>query len=119
MNLLSWNCRGLGAFRAVREVTKMVKEYNLQILFLIETKRKRNEMDWLRSRWKFDNCVAVDCLGRGGGLALLWLDEVNVEVQSFSKYHIDAIIGENNENVSKWRFTGFYGEPDTNKCQES
>ena len=119
MNLLSWNCRGLGALGAVREVTKLIKEYNPQVLFLIETKRKRHEMDWLRSRWRFNNCVAVESTGRGGGLALLWLDEVTVKVQSFSKHHIDVIIGNDNKEVGKWRFTGFYREPDTNKRQES
>ena len=50
-------------------------------------------MEWLRSRWDYDNCFAVDCLGRGGGLALLWMNEAKVEVQSFSNQHIDATIG--------------------------
>ena len=100
-------------------MTKLVKDYKPQVLFLIESKRKRHEMDWLRSRWNFNNCVAVECMGRAGGLALLWMDEVKVDVQSFSKNHIDAIIGEGNEEVKKWCCTGFYGEPDTNKRQES
>ena len=76
-------------------------------------------MEWLRSRWRFNNCVAVESTGRGGGLALLWLNEVKVDVQSFSRHHIDAIIGDGNEERGKWRFTGFYGEPDINKRQES
>ena len=63
MNLISWNCKGLGASRAIHEVTKLVRKFNPQILFLIETKRKNNEMDWLRSRWNYDNCFTVDCMG--------------------------------------------------------
>ena len=64
------------------------------MIFLIETKRKSNEMDFLRSRWKFDKCFSVNCLGRGGGLAMLWMNDVNLEIKSFYKYHIDTTIEE-------------------------
>ena len=84
MTLVCWNCQGLRAPRAVHETTKMVRKYNPQVLFLIETKKKSTEMEWLRSRWHYDNCFAVDSVGRGGGLALLWMNDVQVEVMSFS-----------------------------------
>ena len=80
MNLISWNCRRLEVLRAVHEVTKLVRKFNPQVLFLIETKRKSTEMEWLRSHWEFDNCFAVDSIGRGGGLALLWSNEAQMEV---------------------------------------
>lgn len=54
----------------------------------------------------FDNCFAVDKSGLGGGLALLWNSEVVVEVKSFSKHHIDAVV--NFENGTYWRCTGIY-----------
>ena len=60
MNLLSWNCRGLGGLRAIREVTKLVNNYKPLVIFLIETKRKTGEMDWLKLRWKFDKCFTVE-----------------------------------------------------------
>ena len=78
MNLLSWNCRGLGGLRAIREVTKLVNNYKPLVIFLIETKRKNHEMEWLRSRWKFDRCFSVEGTGRGGGLAILWMEEAQV-----------------------------------------
>lgn len=49
----------------------------------------------------------------GGGLALLWKDEDVVWVDSFSNYHIDAIMQGGSENA--WRLTGFYGEPKTSR----
>ena len=94
MNLINWNCRGLGALRVVREVARLVAKFNPQLLFLIETKRKRTKMEWLRVRWKFDKCMAVDNKGRRGGLALLWNNAVTIEVQSFSNNHIDVLVGE-------------------------
>ena len=77
----------------------------------METKRKSNEMEWLRSKWGFDNCLTVDYRGRGGGLAILWLNSAQVEILSFSNIHIDARIGQ--DGIDKiWRFTGFYGCPE-------
>ena len=107
MNLICWNCRGLGVPRAVQE---LVNRYNPLVLFLSETKKKSSKMDWLRSRWDFENCFAVDSVGKGGGLALLWMNEVFVEILSYSNSHIDARIGNINMG-NAWRFTGFYGSP--------
>lgn len=58
----------------------------------METENSQGEMDWIHSLWKFDNCLVVNSVGRKGGLALLWSSEVQLEVISFSKNHIDSII---------------------------
>ncbi|KAK7255485.1 hypothetical protein RIF29_28896 [Crotalaria pallida] len=64
----------------------------------------------LRRRFGFSNGVAVDCNAqRGGGLALLWKDSVEVSLQSYSTGHIDVKVL--NQAVGDWRFTGFYGNP--------
>ena len=117
MNTICWNCRGLGTPRAVHEVAKLVKKFNPQLLFLSETKKRSSEMEWLRSRWKFDNCFAVDSRGRAGGLAFLWSEDVSVEVKSYSNNHIDVMVGGN--NAKRWRFTGFYGNPNVNQRRDS
>ena len=95
-------------------MTNLVREHNPQVVFLMEIKRKLNEMDWLRSKWRFDKCLIVDGIGRGGGLALLWINKAKVKVKSFSRHHINVIIREENE-ATKWHFISFYGEPDTSK----
>ncbi|KAL0358468.1 UNVERIFIED_CONTAM: hypothetical protein Sangu_0696200 [Sesamum angustifolium] len=58
--------------------------------------------------------LAVDSIGKGGGLALLWDKEVFVDLVSFSRYHMDARV-QLREGEDYWRFTGFYGEPDSSK----
>ena len=45
-----------------------------------------------------------------GGLALMWRQECNLEVQSFSPNHINAIITESWYGF-KLRFSGVYGHP--------
>ena len=110
MRIMSWNVRGLGNERAFRETKKVLQMQRPQILFLCETKLEPKQMQRRGKDLMFDNCLAVDRSGLGGGLALLWNSEVVVEVKSFSKHHIDAIV--NFENGSFWRCTGVYGHPE-------
>ena len=48
----------------------------------------------------------MDCVGRGESLALLWMNEIEAEVLSYSNNHINAKKKE--ANGSFWRFTSFY-----------
>ena len=52
--------------------------------------------------------LVVDCVGKSGGLALLWGDEMEVEIQNYSRCHINATISSPNTQLA-WKFTGFYG----------
>ena len=42
---------------------------------------------------------------------------MNLKVEGSDKYYIDAIININTSN--QWRFTGFYGEPETTRRSEA
>ena len=48
---------------------------------------------------------------------MFWKEGFVLDVQTFSKYHIDTKI--NQHTNEEWRFTGFYGEPDTNERHEA
>ena len=52
----------------------------------------------------------MNCIGRSGGLCLLWSDCIEVDLLTYSQEHIDVKIKDRNTAV--WRFTGFYGHPD-------
>ncbi|XVF44137.1 hypothetical protein PTKIN_Ptkin02bG0096700 [Pterospermum kingtungense] len=73
--------------------------------------RRCNEMEWIKVRLGFDSSLAVDCVGRGGGLALLLNAKADVEILSYSVNHIDAKV-RGREGGQEWRYIGFYGEPD-------
>lgn len=45
----------------------------------------------------------------GRGLALFWNAKDKVEIKSYSKYHIDALV--HNDSGKVWRCTGVYGHP--------
>ena len=49
---------------------------------------------------------------------MLWRKEVNLEIRSFLRHHIDAVV---TKEVSgfKWRLTSIYGHPKTHQRKES
>jgi exonuclease III len=92
MNLLSWNCRRVGSPRRVRDLYQLVKENHPNILFLLETKCQKNKLELLRVKMGYGGLFVVDPVGRSGGLVLFWRDDVNLEIQNFSRRHINSII---------------------------
>lgn len=99
MSSISWNYRGLGNLRAIREVSKLIRTHRPQILFLMKTKKRATRMDWLRTVRRFDNCLTVNCVGMADGLAFLWMNEVNLHITSFSSSHIDSIISDDDGSL--------------------
>ena len=59
------------------------------------------------------NGVIVPSQGRSGGIAMLWESDLNVELKSYTRYHIDAVVIDPISGF-KWRITGFYGNSNTN-----
>jgi exonuclease III len=92
MSILCWNCRGLGNPRTVRDLCRLVKEKKPNLVFLIETKLRTDKLERIRIRIGFNSVFGVDSVGRSGGLALLWSDEISVEVQNYSRLHVNALV---------------------------
>ncbi|GLT72479.1 hypothetical protein SLA2020_444100 [Shorea laevis] len=118
MSLLSWNCRGLGKPRIIRDLCQLVEEKKPRFLFLMETKIRQNRMQIIRNKIGFASLLAIDPVGLSGGVAFLWKDAREVDIHNFSRRHISAIItlmplGD------LWKFTGFYGHPARAHREES
>ena len=108
MNLLSWNCRGLGNPAAVCDLCQLTKAKKPTFLFLMETKYRKQKMEYLRVKMGFDCMFVVDPIGRSGGLALYWNDVDSLEIQNFSRRHINTIV-KNETSGCSWKLTGFCG----------
>ncbi|CAM8968946.1 unnamed protein product [Rhodiola kirilowii] len=117
MILLSWNCRGLGHPRAVRSARDLIRSYSYrpEVFGLIETKLKARDWEFTRIKLGFQHCFSFGRVGLSGGLALLWNEETEVKVKSYSRYHIDAEVG----NHEVFNFTLFYGNPRASLREES
>ena len=96
----------------------MVLEEDPTLVFLIEIKLVVSEMDGIKSKLDRQQGLVVPSVRRGGGLLLLWRSSTKVDVQTYSSHHIGVIVTDDYGN-KKWRFTSFYGYPETGKREES
>ena len=77
------------------------------MVFLSETRLFGRRAANLRRRLGFDGVIYVDCVGRSGGLTLLWRNTWQVHLRSSSRSHIDVDVI--SDLGDAWQFTGFYG----------
>lgn len=111
MNLMSWNCRGLGNPRTVRQIRRWYSSLAPDMLFLSETKIKKEVAEKLKERVGFSNAIGVSSIGLSGGLCLMWNeDSISFTLVSFSQNHICGDII--SKGGKRWRFIGLYGWPE-------
>ncbi|MFQ6657301.1 hypothetical protein Gotur_027038, partial [Gossypium turneri] len=63
------------------------------------------------------NGIDIGAIGTKGGLSLGWKGNTLVKLKSFSSFHIDVEVHDN-ECGNVWRLTGFYGNPEE-KCRRA
>ena len=90
-----------------------MREKDPLAVFLVETGLDEAGLEALRVRLHFHNKLGVFRREQGGGLALFWKNEAQIQIQSYSHHHIDTIVDRGGANP--WRFTGFYGALKTYK----
>ena len=117
MRLLSWNWLGLGNFWTVQSLHKLVRKQAPDVCFLIETRLDRSGFEKHCGDVPFKNKLIVKKPNSGGGLALLWKEEVTLDFINFTDNHILAKVVEKDGFV--WFFTGFYGWPEENEMWKS
>ena len=83
MSLLSWNCRGLRNLRSVNALAKVVNKEEPIIVFLMETRLKKDWLDLIKEKCKMKNCFVVPSIGISGGLVLLWKEDLRVDIKTF------------------------------------
>ncbi|XP_074352985.1 uncharacterized protein LOC141692145 [Apium graveolens] len=117
MSFLVWNCRGLAQPRAVRFLKEIIQQLRPNLVFLSETLVKKEKIEKICKDIGFADYCAVDAQGHGGGLALFWKTEGGVTVRDVCHNYIDFEVV--NEQIGRWRYTGYYGFPERGRRRES
>jgi hypothetical protein len=107
MITMGWNCR-----TAVQELERLLHTHRPQLVFLSETRQRKDVVESLRWRLGLKHVVSFHEEGKGGGLALFWHENVEVELFKINSSIIDVIIHDIKKGI-KWRCTFVYGEPRT------
>jgi hypothetical protein len=94
-----------------------VRDKRPNLVFLMETKLLQRKTICLKAKLGFDQIFVVDCKGRSGGLILLWRSTLQVEIQNYSRRHVNAVITPS--TGSAWKLTRFYGHPEAAKRAEA
>lgn len=90
MSCISWNCRGLGSSRAIRDLKAPIQSHKSDILFLMETRLLKVRFSSLKMQLGFGHGFMVERPGLGGGLIMLWRKDLEVQLHSYSLGHIDV-----------------------------
>ncbi|XP_075650059.1 uncharacterized protein LOC142620589 [Castanea sativa] len=117
MRLLSWNCQGLGNPWTIRSLHKLVKDQAPIVCFLMETRLDKEGFDKHGRELPFKNKLIVKKPNSGGGLALLWKPEVQLDVINYTDNHTLAKVVE--DDGFEWFLTGFYGWPEIDQKTKS
>lgn len=103
MNLVSWNCQGLGATLAIKALKELTKMNKPSLVFLMETRMKKEKLEKIKRRyWGMRYSFYVDPVGVERGLALWWSKGVKVEVMEFSKHFIHTKVKGAGEDFNGW-----------------
>lgn len=76
-------------------------------------KKKREKVGNVSKKIGFEGVFAVDCQGKGGGLAMCWRNKKEITLQSYSSNHIDVVV--NIQGWSPFRLNVLYEEPNRAK----
>lgn len=109
MKLISWNVHGLGNPGTFRALCKFISLEDPELVLVMETKSFSYHLEKIRICCRMTGCFGVGRVGLGGGLGLLWKEEVIVSLLSFSVGHIDVNII--SFSKKSFHFIGFYGNP--------
>ena len=118
MSALSWNCRGLGNPRTVNALREMKQHWDLDIVFLMETKLHKRNIRRAKEKIGFVFGLMVPKFENCSGMVMLWKKETKLEIMGYARNFIDAIVIDETSNF-KWRIIGFYGHPETQRRKES
>ncbi|CAI9768070.1 unnamed protein product [Fraxinus pennsylvanica] len=100
---------GLGSPRAFANLRRLVQDRKPSLIFLLETRLGGYRTQDFHIKLGFNGGISVDSVGNSGGLMLMWQEEWEVQLLSFSKFHLHFVVSY--KHGQKWNIVNFYGDP--------
>lgn len=113
MNILAWNCQGIANRKTRHALKLLIQKHQVPLVFLSETHCDERHHKTLPKALGLPHIGHFDRINRSGVVAMLWDDSVSMHVRHVEYFFIDVDI--TLPGVETWRFTGFYGHPETGK----
>lgn len=87
MKIIGWNSRGFGNPQGIRALCDLVGKEVPIILFLLSVVKVEK-----RFTLGSEGCLAIDNVGRSGGLLLFWKNEVGLTMTKFSSITLMPVL---------------------------
>ena len=98
MNLLCWNCRGIGNLLTKQELGDLIQAKNPLGVFLVKTWLDKARLKDIKVKLNFGGMIEVCRDMRGGGIAIFWKKDMDFLLGTFSPNHIDGILNKRKED---------------------
>ncbi|KAK4558382.1 hypothetical protein RGQ29_007932 [Quercus rubra] len=93
MNIIAWNCRGARKPAFKSYVKELVRNHDLAILIVMETRIEGDMVKEITDELPFDGAIHTNIIGYAGGLWLLWDDDrVEMSQLANTKQEIHVIV---------------------------
>ena len=102
MKAMVWNCRGVENPLIVPQLREVIRFHSPSLVFLSETKKKKNYLNKVKQWIKFDNVFVVDPIGMARSLVVLWKNELQVKKVLFTSFTIELLIEDNEVKIDRW-----------------
>ena len=80
MNLLVWNCNGLGNSCTKNKLVSIVRVKDPSVVFIVKTWADDTRLDRVLRKIELDQKWVVPRSGKGCGLVLFWKNSINLKV---------------------------------------
>ncbi|PRQ50827.1 putative endonuclease/exonuclease/phosphatase [Rosa chinensis] len=93
LRVLAWNCLGIVGGCRLRALVDLIRKEKPRVLFLLETLCDQGQLESLRIKTGFDNCLGKEESEESPGVALLWMKDVPLHIRNYSARHVDVAFG--------------------------
>ena len=70
----------------------VLRQFSPSLVFLFETRLVNAWATGVRFSIGYSNAFVVDYVGWSGGILLVWKEDLDVTIRSYSRGHVDALI---------------------------